>query len=201
MQKDLMKEIEKRGFAIEIWDEEKIRIEDSDRIIIIAFLNDYSVIEVDRINNEVMERFYQLKIDAEELKVEKYGTYSMRQILWDVYILYVLTNKEKFVDEEQIFMLQRDKKYSKKYLIQGDSVDEISNILLNILRPESYIDSVVEKIQYEISDQDNCKSICDSEHRGKEFVETYNIKYCQDVLDFLNRVNADEYGEILDENC
>ncbi|ADL02835.1 hypothetical protein [Lacrimispora saccharolytica] len=201
MQEDLKNELKRNGFDIEVWDEEKMKIYDSDRIIVIAFLNDYSITETDRINNEVMEKVRQLQIEAEEEKLEKYDNFSIRQILWDVYILFVLTNKEKYASEEQIFMLQRDKKYSKKYLIQGNNIDELSNIILNILRPEQYIDSVVRKIRYEYSDADNCNNICDAEQTGKEYVKKFNVKSCQDILNFLNKVNADEYGEIVDENC
>jgi len=201
MQEDLKNELRRNGFDIEVWDEEKMRIYDSDRIIIIAHLNEYSITEIDRINNEVMEKVRKLQIKKEEEKLEKYDNFSIRQILWDVYILFVLDNDEKYASEEQIFMLQRDKKYSKKYLIQGNHIDEISDIIINILRPEQYIDSVVRKIKYKYSDSDNCNNICDAKRAGKEYVKIFNIESCQDILDFLNKVNADNYGEVIDENC
>lgn len=201
MQEDLKNELRRNGFDIEVWDEEKMRIHDSDRIIIIAHLNEYSITEIDRINNEVMEKVRKLQIKTEEEKLEKYDNFSIRQILWDVYILFVLDNGEKYASEEQIFMLQRDKKYSKKYLIQGNYIDELLDLIINILRPEHYIDSVVRKIKYEYSDSDNCNNICDSKREGKEYVKSFSIESCQDILDFLNKVNADDYGEVIDENC
>ena len=115
MQKNLADILKSKGIEMEQWGEDRIRIRDSDRIVILAPLNSYSASRADQINNEIMEMINQRRMEAEENKVEKYGQYTMRQILWDVYILYVLTDKEKFVDEEQVYMLQRDKKYSKKY--------------------------------------------------------------------------------------
>ncbi|GLB27538.1 hypothetical protein LXJ15735_37790 [Lacrimispora xylanolytica] len=201
MQKDLKHELEKKGIAVEIWDKEKMRIEDSDRIFVVAILEDYSEGEVDRINNEVMEKIYQIQIDKESKKVEKFGDYTMRQILWDVYILYVLLNKETCVDIENVFMLQRDKKYAKKYLIQGKSLEDISNMIYNILKPESYINDVVENIQFNFSDSDICREVCDTENTGKDLVEKYNIKSCQNILDFLLNINSEEYGVTIDEDC
>ncbi len=199
MQKDLKHELEKKGIAVEIWDKEKMRIEDSDRIFVVAILEDYSEGEVDRINNEVMEKIYQIQIDKESKKVEKFGDYTMRQILWDVYILYVLLNK--CVDIENVFMLQRDKKYAKKYLIQGKSLEDITNMISNILKPESYINEVVENIQFNFSDSDICREVCDAENTGKDLMKKNNIKSCQNILDFLLNINSEEYGVTIDEDC
>ena len=195
MQKNLADILKSKGIEMEQWGEDRIRIRDSDRIVILAPLNSYSASRADQINNEIMEMINQRRMEAEENKVEKYGQYTMRQILWDVYILYVLTDKEKFVDEEQVYMLQRDKKYSKKYLIQEDNVEKAAETIFRLLYPEHYIDSVIAKIQYKFTDGDNCKRICDAENEGKRFVENFQIRTCQDILDFLNKINADEYGE------
>ena len=195
MQKTLADELKNKGIEMEIWGEDRIWIRDSDRIVVLAILSFYSASAADQINNEVMELIGQRRIEAEEKKVEKYGQYSMRQILWDVYILYILMDKEKFVDEEQVYMLQRDKKYSKKYLIQEDNVEKAAETIFYFLYPEQYIDNAAAKIQYEFTDDDICKRICDVENKGKIFMENAQIKSCEDILEYLNKINADEYGE------
>lgn len=197
MQKNLRQELEKRKIEIESWSEKILYVKDSDRIIAIAHISDYT--EVDCINNEVVERVYSLQ-NVENQTIKLFDKYPMQKILWDVYIIFVLMDKEKFVDKEQMFILQRDKKYSKKYLLQGEDTGELSDQILKLLYPYHYIDKVMNKIQYEVSDEDNCNIICDSEGKGKEYVKMFNIKCCQDILDFLDKVNSDEYGENTDEN-
>lgn len=201
MQKDLKNtlknELGKREIEVELWDNQKMRVFDKDRLIIIALMEDFN--QRDQINNEVMDKIRQLQI--EEQPALHYGDYSMRKILWDVYILYVLSDEEKYVDKEQIFMLQRDKKYSKKYLFQESNIQELSEKICKLLHPERYIDSVLKEIKFEYTDENTYKAICDLEGRGNEFITEFPINSCQDILNFLNHVNADEYGVNVDEDC
>lgn len=188
MQEDLKMELEKRGMEIKPWGEKILGVKDGDRAIAIAFIDNFS--EVDIINNEVMEKLYSVQ-NREDDTIKLCEEYLMQKILWDVYIIFVLTNEKKFVDIEQVFMLQRDKKYSKKYLIQEVNIKDIANKIVKLLYPQYYIDKVMNKIQYEISDEDICKKICDAENRGKKYVEEFDIKICQDIVDFLNEINRD----------
>lgn len=198
MQEDLIKELKEKEIEIELWSEKILCVKDDDRAIAVALIEDFS--EVDGINNLVMEKIYSAQ-NREKQTVMLCDKYPMQKILWDVYIVFVLTDKEKFVDKEQLFMLQRDKKYSKKYLVQGENVEEIAEKIVKLLYPNRYIDNVMKKIQYEVSDDDNCKKICDAENAGKRYVEQFHITCCQDILNFLDKVNADGYGEKMDENC
>lgn len=197
MQENLKKELQ-RKMEIEPWSEEILYVKDSDRIIAIAQITDY--LDVDYINNEVIERVYSLQ-DRESQTITLLDKYPMQKILWDVYIIFVLTDKKKFVDKEKVFILQRDKKYSKKYLLQEENIEELADQIIKLLFPCHYIDEVMKKIQYKVSDEDNCKIICDSKGQGKEYVNLFKIESCQDILDFLNEVNSDGYGENTDENC
>lgn len=100
MQKNLRQELEKRKIEIESWSEKILYVKDSDRIIAIAHISDYT--EVDCINNEVVERVYSLQ-NVENQTIKLFDKYPMQKILCEeVESQYNRTNSS-IIKIQQIF--------------------------------------------------------------------------------------------------
>jgi hypothetical protein len=177
------------------------RIIDSDRLIFLIELDDIKKIDLELYVNKLMDWItYQQKSEDNDL-VEKYQNITMRKILWDMYVIFVtcLSEINEGITDEEIYRIQRDSRFMKRYIVQGKSEDEVVKKIGFIVRPEEEIDNFIDKLDFDINEEEHCRKMCHTKE-GIEFGFGFvGISY-KEIISLLKKINEETFGEDENEN-
>lgn len=176
------------------------RIVDSDRLIFLIELEDIKNEEFEYYVNGLVEWAHEHASEGADL-VERYRQLSMRQILWDMYVIFVscLSDTNTGLQEEEIYPIQRNSHFMKRYVVQGDSNEDIAKKINFIVKPEKTIDYFIDTLNFENNEVEFCREMSHTAE-GEEFGFGLKGDTYQKILDTLKKVNGDTFGENKDED-
>ena len=208
MQETLISILQDMGMEIEQvlkedGEQEKIyRIMDRERLIFLIDGGLNSIPDIDNYVNKLMDlvTYGRLPVDDKSV-VEIRGKYSMREILWDIYGIFVNRVSEtcRGMEGEEIYRIQRDNHLIKRYIVQGITEKDIATKILFIVRTEEYIDGLLCKLDYGFDEKDYCRRMCDSKQEA-EYEIPYNAGTYKELIAILQEMNSETFGDEADEN-
>lgn len=178
------------------------RIMDQERLIFLIDADINSISDIDAYVNKLMDwvTYGGLPVDDEsEVKIR--GKYSMREILWDIYGIFVsrVTETCYGIEDEEIYRIQRDNHLMKRYIVQGKSEREIAEKILFIVKTEEYIDEFLGKLDYGFDEEEYCRRMCDSK-QAAEYEVQYNVGTYKEIITILQEMNSETFGDEADED-
>lgn len=214
MQKDMKNILQEYGLKlqeIEILNEgeqesreEKVyRILDSDRMIFF--------IELEHIKNKDFEYYVDRLMDWTHLNLlegetlaEQYGEVSMKMILWDMYAIFgsCISEENREVQEEEIYRIQRNRHFMKRYVVQESSKEKIAEKVSFLVQPEKRIDDFVNELEYDSDEAEYCRNMSDvqSDSENSKSVVSFRGETYQEILTLLKKINDIDFGENIDED-
>ena len=178
------------------------RIMDQERLIFLIDIGSNSISDIDTYVNKLMDwvTYGELPVGDESV-VEIRGRYSMREILWDIYGIFVSRISETCleIEDEEIYRIQRDSHLMKRYIVQGKSDEEIAEKILLIVKTEEYIDEFLGKIDYDFDEEECCRRMCDS-RQAAEYEVKYNVGTYKEIITVLQEMNSETFGDRADED-
>ncbi len=204
MQEDiirLLKEenIELERTKIDTNEEEIYRICDDERLIFLIELGSYDNAILENYVNILMDWLIYTERSIEKDIVSEYlEPYTMRKILWDLYVIFIVTEKNSILPEEK-YRVQRDSRYMKRYIVQEKTVNEIVKRIGYIVKPEKKIDEYINRLEFTNKEQEHCKKMSDWKNID-------NVKYSfkgdtyKEILDTLAKINKDSFGDNVNED-
>lgn len=211
MPKDLISILQDMGLEIRKVSEEDeeqkrtegiYRIMDQERLIFLIDTDFDNFLDIDTYVNKLMDLFtYGSLSVGDESVVEIRGRYSMREILWDIYGIFVSRLSETCpgIEDEEIYRIQRDNHLMKRYIVQGKSEKEIAEKILFIVRTENYIDKFLKKIDYSFDEKKYCGKLCNSKQTD-EYEVQYKAESYKEIIDLLQEMNSETFGDEIDED-
>lgn len=182
-------------------DKKIYRIIDSDRLIFLVELEDIRNSDLESYVNKLMD-WITYEHQSEEMDlVENYQQITMRKILWDMYVIFVayLSEINEGIADEEIYRIQRDSRFMKRYIVQGTSENEIAEKIGVIVRPEKVIDDFINKLDIYNDEEEHCRKMCHTKE-GKEFGFGFDGKTYKDIISLLKKINEETFGEDANEN-
>lgn len=178
------------------------RIMDQERLIFLIDADLNSTLDVDVYVSELMDlvTYGRLPVDDRSV-VEIRGKYSMREILWDIYGIFVSRMSEACygMEDGEIYRIQRDSHLMKRYIVQGRSEEEIAEKILFIVRTEEYIDGFLGKLDYSFDEEKYCRKMCGSK-QGDGYRFPYSVGTYKEIIALLQKINSESFGEEIDED-
>lgn len=175
------------------------RIKDLNRLIFLVELDAVQGSDLESYVNKLMDWItYEHQSEEKDL-ADGYQQITMRKILWDLYVIFINYSSEKNegISEEEAYSIQRDSRFMKRYLVQGESDDEIAKKISFIVRPEKRIDNFINKLEFDNEEEEQCRQMCHTKE-GNGF--GFEAKTYQGVTALLKKINEETFGEDLDEN-
>lgn len=211
MPKDLISILQDKGLEIERVPKEEgeqeraetiYRIMDQERLIFLIDANLNSTLDVDDYVSKLMDlvTYGELPVDDRSV-VEIREKYSMREILWDIYGIFVRRVSETCcgMEDGEIYRIQRDGHLMKRYVVQGRSEEEIAGKILFIVRTEEHIDELLGKLDYNFDEEKYCRRMCDPK-QVDEYEFPYSAKTYKEMITLLQKINSESFGEGIDED-
>lgn len=178
------------------------RIMDQERLLFLIDADINSISDIDVYVNKLMDQVtYGGLSVGDESVVEIRGRYSMREVLWDIYGIFVSRVSETCpgIDDEEVYCVQRDHHLMKRYIVQGKSEKEIAEKILFIVRTEEYIDEFLGKLDYGFDENEYCRRMCDSK-QAAEYEVQHNVGTYKEIISILQEMNSETFGDEADED-
>lgn len=180
---------------------EVYRIMDRERLIFLVEIGRMEDSDISDWVNKLMDWVtYEQQADEKEL-VDCYQKITMRQILWDIYVIFIKiqSGEAQDITEEEIYRMQRDSRLMKRYIVQGATESEIAEKICFIVKPQEKIDDFIHKLDFDHDEEENCRKMC-IVGSGDKSDSRSSINTYQKIIDLLNIVNEETFGDDADEN-
>lgn len=178
------------------------KIQDQERLIFLIDAGFDNLSNIDSYVGRLMDlvTYKGLSVGMESV-VEIRGRYSMREILWDIYGIFVSRVSETCpgMADEEIYHIQRDNHLMKRYIVQGKSEEEIAEKILFIVRTEEHIDEFLGKLDYGFDEKEYCRRMCDF-RQVAEYGIQYNAGSYREIIAVLQEINSETFGDEVDED-
>lgn len=196
--------IELQKVGIKEWEEQKkeiYRIKDSERLIFVVELRKISEEVIEDYVNRLMEWITYEQPAMRGDMVDEYGHITMRMILWDMYVIFVshISKPDKRLQDEEIYPIQRNSHFMKRYIVQGTSDNEIARKISFIVKLERTIDDFINKLDFENNEKKYCRQMSYTEE-GEAFNFDLKGETYQEIISVLEKINGADFGEDTNEN-
>lgn len=180
---------------------EVYRIMDRERLIFLVEIGRMEDSDISDWVNKLMDWVTYEQQEEEKKFVERYQQITMRQILWDIYVIFIKiqSGEAQDITEEEIYRMQRDSRLMKRYIVQGATESEIAEKICFIVKPQEKIDDFIHKLDFDHDEEENCRKMCDV-GSGDKSDSRSSINTYQKIIDLLNIVNEETFGDDADEN-
>lgn len=177
------------------------RIMDRERLIFLVEIGRMEDSDISDWVNKLMDWVTYEQQEEEKEFMERYRQITMRQILWDIYVIFVnvKSDENQRVAEEEIYRMQRDSRLMKRYIVQGATESEIAEKICFIVRPQEKINDFIHKLDFDHDEEENCRKMC-IVGSGDKSDSRSSINTYQKIIDLLNIVNEETFGDDADEN-
>lgn len=180
---------------------EVYRIMDRERLIFLVEIGRMEDSDISDWVNKLMDWVTYEQQEEEKKFVERYQQITMRQILWDIYVIFIKiqSGEAQDITEEEIYRMQRDSRLMKRYIVQGATESEIAEKICFIVKPQEKIDDFIHKLDFDHDEEENCRKMC-IVGSGDKSDSRSSINTYQKIIDLLNIVNEETFGDDADEN-
>lgn len=179
--------------------EEIYEIQDSEKLIFFVYLCETQRVDLEDYVNDIMNWISYKQSAREKDMVERYGKVTMRKILWDMYVIFACNNLKGGFSEDEIYTKQRNPHFMKRFIVQGDSENEIVEKIKFIIKPEDSIDKYINKLSFVNDEAQNCIKMCETK-KGETFQFGLKGETYEEIIKLMDKINGEDYGEALNEN-